>query len=334
MTERLLFGPGPSLVTARVMGALARPVLGHLDPVLLGVMDDLRARLARVFRAPAGSRVFAISGTGTSAMEAAVANLSSPAKRRWWSSPATLASAWPTSPPALRRRGRTVECEWGRAIDPAAVDAALAALPRRHRRHRPRRDLHGRAQSRARGGRAGPRARGACHRRLRHFAWRPGGGYGRLGPGCRLFGRAEVPGRASGLAPIAFAPSAIAKLVACRSFYLDAAARGLLGRPQVPPHDLLAVGLRVSRGAGRDRRGRTRGAMGASRAVHAAFAHGVEHLGLSFLVPADERLMTLNTVRVPDGVDEATVRTALRNASASRLAPAWARWPARSGASA
>ncbi len=47
-------------------------------------------------------------------------------------------------------------------------------------------------------------------------------------------------------------------------------------------------------------------------AVHAAFAHGVEHLGLSFLVPADERLMTLNTVRVPDGVDEAKVRTALR----------------------
>jgi alanine-glyoxylate transaminase/serine-glyoxylate transaminase/serine-pyruvate transaminase len=46
--------------------------------------------------------------------------------------------------------------------------------------------------------------------------------------------------------------------------------------------------------------------------VHEAFARGVEHLGLSFLVPADERLMTLNTVRVPEGVNEAAVRTTLR----------------------
>jgi alanine-glyoxylate transaminase/serine-glyoxylate transaminase/serine-pyruvate transaminase len=46
--------------------------------------------------------------------------------------------------------------------------------------------------------------------------------------------------------------------------------------------------------------------------VHQAFARGIGHLGLKFLVPEPERLMTLNTVRVPEGVNEAEVRTALR----------------------
>ena len=79
--ERLLLGPGPSPVSSRVMAALARPMRSHLDPDLLAVLDDLRARLSRVLRAPAGSLVLAVSGTGTSAMEAAVANLVAPGAR-------------------------------------------------------------------------------------------------------------------------------------------------------------------------------------------------------------------------------------------------------------
>jgi len=59
-TERLLFGPGPSLVSPRVMRALAAPVLGHLDPQFIGIMDDLRARLARTMRAPEGTLALAV----------------------------------------------------------------------------------------------------------------------------------------------------------------------------------------------------------------------------------------------------------------------------------
>ena len=80
-TERWLFGPGPSLVTPRVMRALAAPALGHLDPQFVAIMDDLRARLQRVFQAPAESFTFAVSGTGTAGMETAVANLVAPGKR-------------------------------------------------------------------------------------------------------------------------------------------------------------------------------------------------------------------------------------------------------------
>ena len=73
--ERILLGPGPSPVSPRVMRAMAAPVLSHLDPDMLAILDDVRARLGRVFQAPDGSFSFAVSGTGTAGMEAAVANL-------------------------------------------------------------------------------------------------------------------------------------------------------------------------------------------------------------------------------------------------------------------
>src|SRR5678815_2618954 len=74
-TERILLGPGPSLIPARVMRAMAAPVLSHLDPEFVPLMDDVRASLHRVFRADSKALTIAISGTGTSAMEAAVANV-------------------------------------------------------------------------------------------------------------------------------------------------------------------------------------------------------------------------------------------------------------------
>ena len=73
--ERVLLGPGPSVIPPRVMRAMAAPVLSHLDPDFVLLLDDVRARLARLFKAPDGSLTIATSGTGTSGMEAMVANL-------------------------------------------------------------------------------------------------------------------------------------------------------------------------------------------------------------------------------------------------------------------
>ena len=56
-------------------------MLSHLDPAFLAIMDDTRARLERVFLAPDGSPALAVSGTGTTAMETAVANLVAPGTR-------------------------------------------------------------------------------------------------------------------------------------------------------------------------------------------------------------------------------------------------------------
>src|SRR5262249_54889091 len=80
-TDRILLGPGPSLTSPRLMRAMAAPTVSHLDPVMIALLDDVRARLVRLFRAPEGSFAFAVSGTGTSGMETVVANLVAPGKR-------------------------------------------------------------------------------------------------------------------------------------------------------------------------------------------------------------------------------------------------------------
>src|SRR5262245_65773649 len=74
---RLLLGPGPSLVHPRVLHALSAPLLGHLDPALLSVMNDIQALLRLVFETDHRFTI-AISGTGSAGMEAAIVNLVEP----------------------------------------------------------------------------------------------------------------------------------------------------------------------------------------------------------------------------------------------------------------
>src|ERR1700746_3003807 len=70
---RYLFGPGPSLVHPRVYQALSKPIVGHLDPFFIQVMQDVQELLKRIFGTKDAS-VLVISGTGSAGMEAAVAN--------------------------------------------------------------------------------------------------------------------------------------------------------------------------------------------------------------------------------------------------------------------
>jgi alanine-glyoxylate transaminase / serine-glyoxylate transaminase / serine-pyruvate transaminase len=78
--ERILLGPGPSDVSARVLSALARPTVGHLDPCFLDLMDRVRARLRAVFRT-ANDMTLAASGTGSAGMEMVLTNLIEPGDR-------------------------------------------------------------------------------------------------------------------------------------------------------------------------------------------------------------------------------------------------------------
>lgn len=74
---RLLMGPGPSPVHPRVLEAMAKPTVGHLDPYYIEVMDKLQTMLRRLFRTE-NRMTFAVSGTGSAGMEAAVVNLIEP----------------------------------------------------------------------------------------------------------------------------------------------------------------------------------------------------------------------------------------------------------------
>jgi len=66
-------GPGPSPVEPRVYEALAKPVVGHLDPYLFEVVEEVQEFLREVF-GTTNEFTLAVSGTGTSSMEAAVTN--------------------------------------------------------------------------------------------------------------------------------------------------------------------------------------------------------------------------------------------------------------------
>src|SRR3989304_10608771 len=78
--ERLLLGPGPSPPPQRVLQAMASPVLGHLDPAFLEVMDETMDLLRKAFRTT-NSLTLPISGTGSAGMEAGVMNLLEPGDR-------------------------------------------------------------------------------------------------------------------------------------------------------------------------------------------------------------------------------------------------------------
>ncbi len=80
LPRRILLGPGPSNVPPRVLEALGRPTIGHLDPVFLRLMDELGERLRLVFRTR-NELTLAMSGTGSAGMETLFVNLIEPGDR-------------------------------------------------------------------------------------------------------------------------------------------------------------------------------------------------------------------------------------------------------------
>jgi len=73
-SPRLLLGPGPSMVHPRVLRAMATPLIGHLDPEFITIMNEIQDLLRMVFQASDDTLTIPVSGTGSAAMEAAVAN--------------------------------------------------------------------------------------------------------------------------------------------------------------------------------------------------------------------------------------------------------------------
>ncbi len=152
---------------------------------------------------------------------------------------------------AVRRRSDAHRSGVGPRDRSRSGPPGAPGIRRRCRDHRARRNLDGRAQSRA--GRRGDRARAwrAGDRRCRHLAWRHAARCRRVGPRRRLQLQPEVSRRAVGhvadrlLAARARTESGVPQLLLRRH-----AARGLLGASQVSPHDVGVVDLRASRSAG------------------------------------------------------------------------------------
>jgi alanine-glyoxylate transaminase / serine-glyoxylate transaminase / serine-pyruvate transaminase len=125
---RLLLGPGPSPVAERILQAMARPTIGHLDPQFLALMDSVGEKLRRVF-GTANRMTFPVSGTGSAGMEAALANMIGPGD----TVVAGVNGVFGTRIAEMSRRMGakvvTVEAPWGEIVPPEKMVEALVAHP-------------------------------------------------------------------------------------------------------------------------------------------------------------------------------------------------------------
>lgn len=125
---RLLFGPGPSDVAPSVLNAMSRPLLGHLDPAFVRLLDEVAEMLRAVFRTD-NEVTFAVSGTGSAGMEMALVNLLEPGDR----AVVCVAGVFGERLAEIARRCGAevaeVRAAWGSPVEEDAVAAALAAGP-------------------------------------------------------------------------------------------------------------------------------------------------------------------------------------------------------------
>lgn len=126
--RRILMGPGPSDVSPRVLAALARPTIGHLDPEFQVLMEEIKGALQRVFNAPDHACV-PLPAPGTAGMEAAIMNLLEPGDRCVVAVNGAFGGRMADMAGRAGATVVTVDHEWGEPVDPARVETALAEAP-------------------------------------------------------------------------------------------------------------------------------------------------------------------------------------------------------------
>ncbi|MDJ0984599.1 MAG: aminotransferase class V-fold PLP-dependent enzyme [Desulfobacterales bacterium] len=314
---RKLMGPGPLDIHPRVYRALTSPVIGHMDPAYFKALDQIGDLLRQVFQTQ-NRLTHATPGTGTSGMEACVANLIEPEDP-------VLVCVHGYFGDRLRQMAErqeadvtVIEGEWGRPTDPQQVEDAfkdkgfkIIALVHAETStgvQQPMDDIVRLAKENdvmimldtvtSLGG-----------LEIKTDEWGLDAAYS-----CSQ----KCIGAPPGLAPVTFSDRAIEaahnRKHPIRSWYLDIT---LLDKywgssPRVYHHTssstlnyaLLEALLLIEEEGLQDRFER-------HYKNHRALVAGVEAMGLDMLVKPEHRLPTLNTMRVPEGVDEARVRTYL-----------------------
>jgi alanine-glyoxylate transaminase / serine-glyoxylate transaminase / serine-pyruvate transaminase len=122
---RTLLGPGPSPVNPRVLQTLSLPVIGHLDPVFLKIMDESMAMLRELFQTK-NRLALPMSGTGSAGMETCFVNLIEPGDSVLIGVNGVFGTRMVDVAQRCGAQVDTVEAEWGTALDPAQFRAALA----------------------------------------------------------------------------------------------------------------------------------------------------------------------------------------------------------------
>lgn len=126
--RRTLMGPGPSDVSERVLQAMARPTLGHLDPAFIGMMNEVKILLQYVFQTQ-NELTFAVSAPGSAGMECCFANLVECGDKVIVCQNGVFGGRMKENVERCGGIPVMVEDEWGAAVDPEKLEAALKAHP-------------------------------------------------------------------------------------------------------------------------------------------------------------------------------------------------------------
>jgi alanine-glyoxylate transaminase/serine-glyoxylate transaminase/serine-pyruvate transaminase len=121
---RILMGPGPSNVPPRVYRALMMPTVGHMDPTYFKTMDQVQALLREAF-VTKNALTLAVSGTGMSGMETALANLLETGDEIVICNGGVFSGRMPEIARRYGANVREVKIPWGRATKPEEISAAL-----------------------------------------------------------------------------------------------------------------------------------------------------------------------------------------------------------------
>ena len=317
--QRTLMGPGPSDVSPRVLGALARPTIGHLDPLFVELMDEVKALLQYAFQTD-NQLTLPVSAPGSAGMEACFVNLLSPGDKVIVCQNGVFGGRMQEN---VERCGATavmVQDDWGQPVSVDKVAAAFDAHPDAAILAFVHAETSTGVRSDAEALCALARERGALSIvdtvtslggiELQVDAW---------GADAVYSGTQKCLSCIPGLSPVTFSPRAVERIQnrehKVQSWFLDMQlVMGYWGgggkrayHHTAPVNDVYALheALLMLQEEG------LAAAHARHRHNHEALVAGLEAMGLAMAVAPEHRLPQLNSVLIPDGVDDAAVRTIL-----------------------
>lgn len=314
---RILLGPGPSNVHSRVLKAMSTPLVGHLDPEFLRLMEETKALLRFVFQTK-NTLTLPISGTGSAGMETCFVNLLEPGDEVVVGVNGVFGARMADIVERCGAKAIKVEAEWGRVFSPDQVTAALKQCQR-------------------------PKLVALVHAETSTGAWQPleeisqvvhaagalflvdtvtslGGCPVKVdewGIDACYSGTQKCLSCPPGLSPVTFSQRALdvirSRKSKVQSWYLDLTMiEKYWGEERVYHHTApismnyaLREALRLVQEEGLEARFQRH------ERNHAALAAGLAGMGLPLAAQEGHRLWTLNSVTIPSGVDDAAVRRQL-----------------------
>jgi alanine-glyoxylate transaminase/serine-glyoxylate transaminase/serine-pyruvate transaminase len=316
---RTLMGPGPSDVHPRILEALGRPTLGHLDPLFVGMMDELKSLLKYAFNTD-NELTLPISAPGSAGMEACFVNLVEPGDTVIVCINGVFGTRMRENVTRIGATAVTVDGEWGKPVDPAQLEETLKAHPEA----KVVAFVHAETST---GALSDAKTLCALARQydclsivdavtslggveLRVDDW---------GIDAIYSGSQKCLSCTPGLSPVSFSDAAIAAIKArkhpVQSWFLDMnlilgywGEGGKRAYHHTAPVNAL-YGLHESLVMLQEEG--LENAWARHRRMHNALAAGLESLGMRFVVDADSRLPQLNSVYIPEGVDDGAVRQQL-----------------------